>query len=148
MVGWGPGGGGGWLWAGWGGARAPAATFLVMAAGVAGVLLSLRSGAFAPFLGAFLLLFVASGIGNGSTYRMIPAIFRDRPRGRTEAATVIGIAAAVGALGGFLIPRGFGMSIAATGSMDTALWTFLAGYAVCLVVTWWCYLRRVPAGAI
>ncbi|GAA0816466.1 MFS transporter [Spirilliplanes yamanashiensis] len=139
---------GGWLADRFGGARVTALTFVAMGAGVGAVLLSLRAGSFAPFLAGFLLLFVASGVGNGSTYRMIPAIFRGRPKGRTEAAAVIGIAAAVGALGGFLIPRGFGMSIAATGGIDAALWVFLAGYAVCLAVTWACYLRRVPAGAI
>src|SRR3712207_8383510 len=42
------------------------------------VLASLAAGSFAPFLGAFLVLFVASGVGNGSTYRMIPAIFRNQ----------------------------------------------------------------------
>jgi NNP family nitrate/nitrite transporter-like MFS transporter len=119
------------------------------------VLVSLSMGSFAPFLGAFLLLFVASGVGNGSTYRMIPAIFRaqavresgDGPeavaRGRTGAAAVIGLASAVGALGGFLIPRGFGMSIAHTGSIRAALLVFLAGYGIGLAVTWWCYLRTV-----
>jgi NNP family nitrate/nitrite transporter-like MFS transporter len=139
---------GGWLADRYGGARVTAVTFVALAGGAGAVLAALAAGRFAPFLGAFLLLFVASGIGNGSTYRMIPAIFRDRPRGRTEAATVIGIAAAVGALGGFLIPRGFGMSIARTGAIDAALWTFLAGYVACLAVTWWCYLRRTPAGSI
>jgi NNP family nitrate/nitrite transporter-like MFS transporter len=133
---------GGWLSDRFGGARVTAVTFLVMAAGVGAVLAALRAGSFPPFLAAFLLLFVASGVGNGSTYRMIPAIFRDRERGRTEAAAVIGIAAAVGALGGFLIPRGFGISITRTGAIDGALYTFVAGYAVCLAVTWWFYLRR------
>jgi MFS transporter, NNP family, nitrate/nitrite transporter len=142
-----------------GGGRVTAATFLVMALGVGGVLTSLAGHSFPLFLGSFLLLFVASGIGNGSTYRMIPAIFRAEAiraaggnpgaqsraiaRGRTEAAAVIGLASAVGAFGGFLIPRGFGMSIAATGSIKTALVVFLVGYAVCLGVTWWYYLRTV-----
>ncbi|MFC4110523.1 MFS transporter [Micromonospora zhanjiangensis] len=146
---------GGWLADRFGGARITAASFLLMAGGVGGVLAALTAHRFAPFLTAFLVLFVASGVGNGSTYRMIPAIFRiravqrlgDTPeaatRGRTEAAAVIGLAAAVGALGGFLIPRGFGTSIARTGSIDAALLVFLAGYAVCLVVTWWFYLRTV-----
>jgi MFS transporter, NNP family, nitrate/nitrite transporter len=146
---------GGWLSDRFGGARVTAATFVVMAGGVGAVLASLSAGSFAAFLTAFLVLFVASGVGNGSTYRMIPAIFRARAlrdlgdgpvalaRGRTEAAAVIGLASAVGALGGFLIPRGFGMSIAHTGSIDTALVVFLAGYAVCVAVTWWCYLRTV-----
>jgi NNP family nitrate/nitrite transporter-like MFS transporter len=146
---------GGWLSDRFGGARVTAAVFLVMAGGVGAVLVSLRMGTFAPFLAAFLVLFVASGVGNGSTYRMIPAIFRAETvrelgegppavaRARTAAAAVIGLASAVGALGGFLIPRGFGMSIAHTGSIDTALLAFLAGYGVCLAVTWWCYLRTV-----
>ncbi|MER7890139.1 MFS transporter [Micromonospora sp. NPDC094482] len=150
---------GGWLADRLGGSRVTAVTFLVMALGVGGVLVSLSAHRFAPFLAAFLLLFVASGVGNGSTYRMIPAIFRsqavagagDDPRavaeaaarGRTDAAAVIGLASAVGALGGFLIPRGFGTSIAQTGSVDAALLVFLAGYAACLAVTWWFYLRTV-----
>jgi NNP family nitrate/nitrite transporter-like MFS transporter len=146
---------GGWLSDRFGGARVTAVTFLVMAGGTGAVLASLAAGSFAPFLGAFLVLFVASGVGNGSTYRMIPAIFRtqavrelgDGPeaaaRGRTEAAAVIGLASAVGAFGGFLIPRGFGMSIAHTGSIDAALLVFLAGYGVCLAVTWWFYLRTL-----
>ena len=149
---------GGWLSDRFGGARVTAATFLVMAGGVGAVLASLSAGSFAGFLTAFLVLFVASGVGNGSTYRMIPAIFRARAvralgdgplaaaRGRTEAAAVIGLASAVGAAGGFLIPRGFGMSIAATGSITPALLVFLGGYAVMLVVTWWFYLRRVLVG--
>ncbi|MEV4539753.1 MFS transporter [Asanoa sp. NPDC049518] len=127
---------GGWLADRFGGAWVTVAAFVVMAAGVGAVL---TSHGFTPFLAAFLVLFVASGVGNGSTYRMIPAIFRGQDGG---AAAVIGIAAAVGAFGGFLIPRGFGMSIARTGSIDAALLVFLAGYAVCVLVTWWCYLRR------
>ncbi|GIF75843.1 MFS transporter [Asanoa siamensis] len=125
---------GGWLADRIGGAKVTLVAFLVLAAGVAAVL---AVGGFGPFLAAFLLLFVASGVGNGATYRMIPAIFQG-----AGAAAVIGIAAAVGALGGFLIPRGFGISIARTGSIDAALLTFLAGYALCVAVTWWCYLRR------
>jgi NNP family nitrate/nitrite transporter-like MFS transporter len=146
---------GGWLADRFGGARVTAATFATMALGVGAVLASLAAGTFGLFLASFLLLFVASGVGNGSTYRMIPAIFRTQAvrdlgntpqaaaRGRTEAASVIGLAAAVGALGGFLIPRGFGMSLASTGSVNTALLVFLAGYGVCLAVTWWFYLRTV-----
>jgi NNP family nitrate/nitrite transporter-like MFS transporter len=153
---------GGWLSDRLGGGRVTAATFLVMAFGVGGVLASLSAHGFPLFLGSFLLLFVASGIGNGSTYRMIPAIFRaeamraagDDPaaadravaRGRTQAAAVIGLASAIGAFGGFLIPRGFGMSIAHTGSISTALLVFLVGYAGCLGVTWWYYLRTVLVG--
>jgi NNP family nitrate/nitrite transporter-like MFS transporter len=142
---------GGWLSDRVGGARVTAATFMTMAVGVAGVLVSLDLHSFGLFLTSFLLLFVASGVGNGSTYRMIPAIFRseaerngeDAAVGRTRAAAVIGLASAIGAFGGFLIPRGFGMSIAQTGSITTALLVFLAAYGVCLAVTWWFYLRKV-----
>jgi NNP family nitrate/nitrite transporter-like MFS transporter len=152
---------GGWLSDKMGGARVTAGTFMLMGAGVVGVLLSLTAHSFPLFLTSFLTLFVLSGIGNGSTYRMIPAIFRAEalrsaattatPRtqalatGRTHAAAVIGLASAIGAFGGFLIPRGFGMSITRTGSISAALYVFLAGYVVCLLVTWWYYLRRVFA---
>jgi NNP family nitrate/nitrite transporter-like MFS transporter len=144
-----------------GGAKVTLAVFVLLGAGVGGVLLSLRGHVFGPFLGAFLALFVVSGVGNGSTYQMIPAIFRAEAlrstvaglsvdvalaRGRTQAATVIGLASAIGAVGGFLIPRGFGMSISRTGSVTAALLAFLAGYGVCFAVTWWFYLRaNAPA---
>jgi NNP family nitrate/nitrite transporter-like MFS transporter len=149
---------GGWLSDRIGGARVTAYTFVLMGVGTGGVLLSLDLAAFWLFFGSFMLLFVFSGIGNGSTYRMIPAIFRAaalraaesgtplavaHARARTEAAAVIGLASAIGAFGGFLIPRGFGLSITHTGSVTTALLVFLLGYGVCLVVNWWYYLRRV-----
>jgi NNP family nitrate/nitrite transporter-like MFS transporter len=152
---------GGWFSDRLGGARVTAASFVTMALGVGSVLTSLAGHNFVLFLSSFLLLFVASGVGNGSTYRMIPAIFRAEAMrrqgapatgnrasayGRAEAATAIGLASAIGAFGGFLIPRGFGMSIAHTGSITTALVVFLAGYGVCLAMTWWYYLRRVLVG--
>ena len=142
---------GGWLSDRVGGAKVTAATFAVMGLGVCSLLVALSAHAFGPFLGSFLVLFMASGVGNGSTYRMIPAIFRVEAEragepaatGRARAASVIGLAAAIGAFGGFLIPRGFGMSLTATGSITPALVVFLTGYATCLVVTWWFYLRTV-----
>jgi len=154
---------GGWLSDRIGGARITMWNFALMALGVVGVLTALNLKSFPFFLLSFLALFVTSGIGNGSTYRMIPAIFRAQAlrvsglsedsaegetkekallTGRREAAAVIGLAAAIGAFGGFLIPRGFGMSIAATGSISVALYVFLAGYGLMLAVTWWFYLRR------
>jgi MFS transporter, NNP family, nitrate/nitrite transporter len=141
---------GGWLADRLGGARVTFWNFVAMGAGVLGVLAALDSGSFPLFLGAFLVLFVTSGIGNGSTYRMIPAIFRAQAgvtgeglaAARRQAAAVIGLASAVGAFGGFFIPRAFGASIARTGSIDTALAAFLVGYGLCLALTWWCYLRR------
>ncbi|MEV8631571.1 MFS transporter [Streptosporangium sp. NPDC051023] len=149
---------GGWLADRRGGARVTAWSFAVMAVGVLGALAGLRQHSFPLFLGAFALLFVASGLGNGSTYRMIPAIFTAQAereaaegatradaglRARREAAAAIGIASAVGAFGGFLIPRGFAMSLGQTGSVDLALYLFLGGYVVFLATNWWFYRRRV-----
>jgi NNP family nitrate/nitrite transporter-like MFS transporter len=107
----------------------------------------------------FLILFVTTGIGNGSTYRMIPSIFREEKRREAkgvgdaglatalkaasiESAAALGFVGAIGACGGYLIPRGFGASIAATGGPHLALAMFLAFYVTCLAITWWCYLRK------
>src|SRR6185312_9663119 len=114
---------------------------------------------FTGFLAMFLILFVTTGIGNGSTYRMIPSIFREenlrKAKGTGEAGRAIalktasiesgaalGFIGAVGACGGYLIPSGFGKSIAITGGPQLALEIYLAFYVVCLAMTWWFYLRR------
>jgi MFS transporter, NNP family, nitrate/nitrite transporter len=146
---------GGWLSDRVGGAKVTAVTFVLLAWGTGGVLLSLTLASFWLFLGSFLVLFVVSGVGNGSTYRMIPAIYRAialrksdpaaLAHARVQAAAVIGLASSIGAFGGFLIPRGFGMSIVYTGSITLALLVFFAGYGVFLAITWWFYLRRVLA---
>ncbi len=109
----------------------------------------------------FLILFVTTGVGNGSTYRMIPSIFREenlrKGKGQGEAGralalkaasiesgAALGFIGAIGACGGYLIPSGFGESIAATGGPQLALEIYLAFYAVCLALTWWFYLRKSP----
>jgi len=122
-----------------GGARVTAAGFLVMGLGVLGVVWALSLHSFALFLAFFMLLFLATGIGNGSTYRMIPAIFRSSKK---EAAAAIGIISAIGAYGGFLVPRTYGWSTAAYGSIVPALYVYVGLYAVMLAVTWVFYLRR------
>ena len=61
---------------------------------------------------------------------------------RRESAAVLGFTSAIGACGGYLIPRSFGASIKATGSAETALLAFLAFYATCVTFTWWFYARR------
>ena len=130
-----------------------------MAAATIGVMYFVEVKDFSGFLGMFLVLFVTTGIGNGSTYLMIPSIFREEKlreaqgagaAGRTAALKAASIAAgaalgfigAVGACGGYLIPRGFGGSIAATGGPNLALEIYLAFYVTCLALTWWFYLRK------
>jgi NNP family nitrate/nitrite transporter-like MFS transporter len=61
---------------------------------------------------------------------------------RRETAAVIGVVAAIGALGGYFIPRTFGASIKATGGATAAVSWFIAFYLTCVATTWWCYLRR------
>jgi MFS transporter, NNP family, nitrate/nitrite transporter len=182
---------GGWLSDKVGGARVTFWNFIVMALGVVAVLQFLpvngQGGNFIGFLAAFLVLFAASGIGNGSTFRMIPVIFLTertreatrqhaeanaaaapgRPKqggsplggqaqpaatgaditqavkeGNKEAAAVLGFSSAIGAYGGFFIPKSYGTSIALTGGPEAALYCFVLFYATCIAVTWWFYSRR------
>jgi NNP family nitrate/nitrite transporter-like MFS transporter len=147
-----------------GGARVTLWNFGAMALATIAVLSFLRAHAFVPFLLVFLVLFVTTGIGNGSTFRMIPAIFRAEALhgvgaqdekakalalagARRDAAAVIGFSSAVGALGGYFIPRGFGASIKATGGVVAALSFFVAFYATCIALTWWNYARS-PASPL
>jgi MFS transporter, NNP family, nitrate/nitrite transporter len=143
---------GGWLADRLGGARITAVSFVVMGIGVSVGVWAMSGDSFGLFLASFMLLFVASGIGNGSTYRMIPSIFHARAvseglsaetigRARREAAAAIGLIAAVGAYGGFLVPRTYAWAISGFGSIVPALYAYLGLYAVMLAVTWLCYLR-------
>ncbi|HEV2549034.1 MAG TPA: MFS transporter [Stellaceae bacterium] len=138
--------------------------FIAMGAATIGVIYFVNVKDFSGFLAMFLILFVTTGIGNGSTYRMIPSIFREEKlreaKGRGEAgrlaalkgagiesAAALGFIGAIGACGGYLIPRGFGASIAATGGPHLALAIYLAFYATCLALTWWYYLRKGRAAS-
>jgi nitrate/nitrite transporter NarK len=118
-----------------------------------------NSDIFPWFLLAFLAVFVATGIGNGSAYRMIPAIWKvnakkagaagspDRVKAESkavkEASAVLGIVGAVGALGGFLIPITFGSPWIAdpVSAVKSAFVIFTIFYVICLAVTWFFYLR-------
>ena len=153
---------GGWLSDRLGGARVTLWTFVVMTAGVLAVLHflpgELRGSHFGGFLLAFLVLFAAAGIGNGSTFRMIPLVFlaeRERAAEKTptaqqqavrdankEAAAVLGFSSAIAAYGGFFIPKSWGSSIALTGGPEAALIVFVAFYLTCIAITWWYYGRR------
>lgn len=150
---------GGWLADKMGGARVTLWNFVVMIAAVFGVLQFLpqagSEGNFYGFLAMFMLLFVTTGVGNGSTFRMIPVIFRTiherlsaankeqaiKDAGK-EAAAVLGFSSAVGAYGAFFIPKSFGTSMALTGGPQAALYMFVVYYVSCILVTWWWYSRK------
>ncbi len=141
-----------------GGGRVTFWVFAVMIVGVLLVLYSLGAGSFPGFFAAFMLLFAASGVGNSSTFQMIPVMFLVDHKRRAgpdaaaqaqavrdatkEGAAVLGFTSAIGAFGGFFIPKSFGSSIDLTGHVDAALWLFIAFYVTCLVLTWWYYTRR------
>ncbi|MEP1206221.1 MAG: antiporter [Rhizobiaceae bacterium] len=90
---------------------------------------------FWPFLGLFLILFAATGIGNGSTFRTIAVAFD-----KEQAGPVLGWTAAVAAYGAFIIPKVFGEQMNA-GTPEHALYGFAIFYAVCIAINWWFYLR-------
>ena len=153
---------GGWLSDRYGGTTVTFWNFLVMLVATLGVIVVLEGGSFAAFLAMFMVLFVSTGIGNGSTFRIVPTVFlRDRlaevvgqgeaaqataeRSGRFEAAAVLAFSSALGAYGGFVIPQGFGRSITATGGPEFALGLFAAFYVACIAVTWWCYVRTAAA---
>ena len=142
-----------------GGARLTMWNFVVMGLATFGVMHFVHAHSFSGFIAMFLVLFVTTGVGNGSTFRMIPVIFRRQhlaaaaglgpeaektalATARRESAAVIGFTSAVGAIGGYLIPRSFGASIKATGSPEHALTMFLLFYASCVALTWFFYARR------
>lgn len=91
---------------------------------------------FVQFFVLFLLLFAATGIGNGSTFRSISVIFN-----KEQAGPVLGWTSAVAAYGAFYIPKVIGEQIKAT-TPEVALYGFAAFYAVCIGINWWFYLRK------
>lgn len=143
----------GWVADRWGGARVTFWVFVVQIAAIAGMLWALGAGSFTGFFATVLLLFFASGVGNASTFQMVPAIMShviaraepDLPPAEKrrvvdrEAAAIIGFTSAIAAYGAFYIPRAYGSSIAATGGAEAALWGFLAFYVSCAALTWWVY---------
>ncbi len=150
----------GWISDRFGGGRVTFWTFIVMIAAVGGVLYFLgikeQEGTFWGFFAMFMILFFATGVGNASTFQMIPVIMRkelDRimPRetpavrlknAEKESAAIIGFTSAVAAYGAFFIPKSYGTSITATGGPEAALWGFMLFYATCAVLTWFIYTRK------
>ena len=91
---------------------------------------------FWPFLILFIVLFAATGVGNGSTFRTIAMVFD-----KEQAGPVLGWTSAVAAYGAFIIPKVFGEQIKAT-TPEYALYGFAIFYGVCIVINWWFYLRK------
>ena len=140
----------------WGGARVTFWNFVAMACGAAVVLAASLQASLPMFVVGFTALFIFSGIGNGSTYKMIPAIFRARSaslivagadrvvsdrEARRLSGALIGIAGAIGAFGGVLVNVAFRQSFLETGAGNAAYLAFLAFYGGCFALTWVVYLR-------
>ncbi|MFG2196322.1 nitrate/nitrite transporter [Streptomyces sp. NPDC048639] len=139
-----------------GGARITLWNFAAMAAASGVVLYASVQKSLPVFLAGFIALFVLSGLGNGSTYKMIPGIFQAkavaRGLGGEEAAAYgrrlsgasMGLIGAVGAIGGLGINLAFRQSFLTAGTGTAAFVAFLAFYAACFAVTWAVYLRSAP----
>lgn len=138
-----------------GGGPMTALAFIVMAAGTAAAVLTLPARNFPVFLACFLLLFIASGVGNGAMYRLIPTVFALRGGAREahleggdvtslrKSSAALGLVAAFGAYGGFLVPQLLGLSESHFGDYAHGLWWFVAAYGVFLAATLAFYV--VPA---
>lgn len=150
---------GGWLADKYGGAKITLWNYVGMGAATAVLISASMSKSLALFTVAFVVLFVLTGLGNGSTYKMIPGIFQAKAvakglqgeeaaaYGRRLSGASMGLIGAVGALGGVGINLAFRQSFLSYGSGTGAFVAFLAFYAVCFAVTWAVYLRR-PAGRV
>ena len=146
----------GWISDRFGGARVTLAVFAVMALAAFGVIWFLQAGSWWGFFAMFMLVFFATGVGNASTFQMVPVIMRKEVarlmpgldgdarlrQSEKESAAIIGFTSAVGAYGAFFIPKAFGSSIAITGTPVGALYLFIAFYLLCMAITWLCYVRK------
>jgi NNP family nitrate/nitrite transporter-like MFS transporter len=136
-----------------GGARVTAWSFVALAVGAYAGLWSVQNRNMPLFFVSFMLLFVATGVGNGSTYRMISKIFRVKGEDlggspstmltmRREAAGALGIISSVGAFGGFLVPICYAWSKSEFGSIEPALRFYVGLFIAMLAVNWYAYQRR------
>ena len=154
----------GWVSDRFGGGRVTFWTFAGMIVAVFGVIAFLPAdgmgGSFLGFFASFMALFFLTGVGNASTFQMIPAIMgheiprlmpnldatTSRKQAERESAAIIAFTSAIAAYGAFFIPKAYGTSIAMTGTPVMALWAFLIFYVICLVLTWVFYTR--PGGVL
>lgn len=143
----------------YGGARITFGNFAAMAAATVVVVIASAQKSLALFLVGFIALFVLTGLGNGSAFKMIPGIFQAKAvaqgmsgeeaaaYGRRLSGAAMGLIGAVGALGGLGINLAFREAFRTAHSGTPAFVSFLAYYAICLAVTWAVYLRKAPAAA-
>ncbi len=151
----------GWVSDKFGGGRVTFWVFLGMIIAVWGVLQFLPSAAdadgnFWGFFACFMALFFLTGVGNASTFQMIPSIMKQEiPRlmpnadaalvqktTERESASIIAFTSAIAAYGAFFIPKAYGTSISITGAPNGALWGFLGFYVLCVIITWIFYSRK------
>ena len=140
-----------------GGARVTLGVFLAMAACAGVLLLAVQAQQPTVFISAFAVMFTLTGLGNGSTYKMIPSIHTARAQdaitsgappeqalaqARSTASSMLGLIGAVGALGGVGVNIAFRESFTATGSTAPAFATFTVFYLVCAALTHLVYLRH------
>jgi NNP family nitrate/nitrite transporter-like MFS transporter len=149
---------GGWLADKYGGAKITLYNYVAMGAATAVLVVASMQKSLPLFVVAFVVLFSLTGVGNGSTFKMIPGIFQTKALakglegeeaakyGRRLSGASMGLIGAVGALGGVGINLAFRQSFLSYGSGTGAFVAFLAYYALCFAVTWAVYLRRPAAG--
>ncbi|EPQ7201309.1 MULTISPECIES: NarK family nitrate/nitrite MFS transporter [Providencia] len=117
-----------------------------------------QGGSFIAFYAVFMVLFLTAGLGSGSTFQMIAVVFRKLTIDRalsfgaseqdaqkqavTESAAALGFISAIGAIGGFFIPKAFGTSLTLTGSPAGAMKVFFVFYVSCVFITWLVYGRK------
>ncbi|OGA16257.1 MAG: MFS transporter [Betaproteobacteria bacterium RIFCSPLOWO2_02_FULL_63_19] len=154
---------GGWLADHLGGARVTYWNFIVMFAASIAILGFLPAGsdpgAAVPFYAAFMVLFLTTGIGNGSVFRMVPTVFmsihqlwakgkgeeamaKAKRDGEIEASVALGFTAAIAAFGLFFVPVAVGVSLQTTGSPHASWYVFIVFYLSCVLGTWWWYRRK------
>ncbi len=150
----------GWASDRYGGGRVTAWVFacMIIAVGLVLFFISIKDqpGAFWGFFWTFMALFFATGVGNASTFQMIPMIMRAEIRrirpgldevefvrqAEREASAIIAFTSAIAAYGAFLVPKAYGTSIEMTGGPEWALWGFMAFYILCIVLTFIFYNSR------
>jgi NNP family nitrate/nitrite transporter-like MFS transporter len=133
---------GGWIADKVGGAKVTMVVSIVMIASALGVAYFMKQAYqsetpeefFVPFFLLFLVLFAATGVGNGSTFRTIAIVFDQE-----QAGPVLGWTSAIAAYGAFVVPAEFGAQIKG-GTPEIALYAFAAFYVLCLFLNWWYYL--------